>query len=82
MGGGRNGHDREFLWQGGRSCRWLYKVRGLGLQVLVQVSRAARNWSSGGEAKVYHQRSSASVNVLVNGSGEGSLRQAGSRLDG
>ena len=35
-----------------------------------------------GGAKVYHQRSLASVNVRVNCSGEVSQRQAGSRLGG
>ena len=35
-----------------------------------------------GGAKVYHQRSLASVNVRVSCSGEVSQRQAGSRLSG
>ena len=40
------------------------------------------NFDKWGGAKVYHQRSLASVNVRASCSGEVSQRQAGSRLGG
>ena len=65
-----------------RSTHTLPMLHRLNRESMAAAVKGGGKLGHWGGAKVYHQRSLASVNVRVKCSGEVSQRQAGSRLGG